>query len=255
MSPRTYLYKLTSDRGGAPCAPHPRAGIAPLLTLSICKPAIRRTAQPGDRLLGISSHSLAASDDYPLHAIIYAAIVTSAADAREYYAPRSRFRSRPDCIYEFHRQNGTLTHTGRTTLHADEAYEARDIGRYPFYRNGRTLLSTDFRYFGSAAITLSTAFPQLRQISESLGQGHRVFTARDPAHAELDNLFAQLWTCCSRHTPTSVDTEAYGHAPRPNSPQSDESPQLQGQRDGSSTPIRQLREQLASRNSRLRHQR
>ncbi len=215
MSPRTYLYKLTSDRGGAPCAPPPRAGALPLLTLSICKPAIRRTAQISDRIIGISSHALAATDEYPLHAVIYAAILTGAVDAREYYAARSRFRSRPDCIYKFHRQNGTLTHTGRSALHADPAYEARDIGSYPFYRNGRTLLSDDFRYFGAAAVPLPPKLSQLRQLSGSLGQGHRVFGAGDPAQTELDHLFARLWAMPSRYTPHRVETEACGHTPTP----------------------------------------
>ena len=214
-SSRTYLYKLTSDRGGAPCAPAPRGVASPLLTLSICKPAIRRTAQIGDRLLGISSHSLAVTDGYPLHAVIYAAIVTGAVEARDYYAPRSRFRSRPDCIYEFHRLNGTLAHTGRTRLHADQAYEARDIGTYPFYRNGRTLLSEEFRYFGAAAIEISPQLAQLRRVSEALGQGHRVFTSRDPEQSELDVLFRRLWTLPTRHTPRTVEDEAYGHTPRP----------------------------------------
>ena len=212
--PRTYLYKLTSDRGGAPCAPSPRAGEDPLLTLSICKPAIRRTAQPGDRLLGITSHSLAARERYPLNAVIYAAVVSGAHDAREYYAARSPFRHRPDCIYQFHRANGTLTHTGRTPLHADDAYRARDLGQYPYYRNGRTLLATDFRYFGAGAIPIPPRFHLLTEVAETLGQGHRVFTDRDPAHAELDLLFRLLWKLPTRHSPSTVSDEAYGHAPR-----------------------------------------
>ncbi len=215
-SPRTYLYKLTSDRGGAPCAPPPRGTDPKLLTLSICKPAIRRTAQIGDRLLGITSHSLAATDGYPLDAVIYAAVVTGAVEARDYYAPRSRFRFRPDCIYTFHRLNGTLAHTGKTALHADPAYEARDIGTYPLYRNGRTLLSEDFRYFGAEAVPLMSRTPLLRRVSETLGQGHRVFVARDPEMAELDGLFRALWALPTRHTPRTVEDEAYGHTPRPN---------------------------------------
>lgn len=211
---RTYVYKLTSDRGGAPCAPRPRAGAEALLTLSICKPAIRRTAQAGDRILGISSQSLAASDGYPMHAVIYVAVVTGVADAREYYAPRSRFRSRPDCIYEFHREMGTLTHTGRTALHADAAYEARDIGRYPFYRNGRALLSREFRYFGAEAVVLPAQFERLRRVSEALGQGHRVFTERDAEAVEVERLFALLWRRETRHSPGVVETETRGHAPR-----------------------------------------
>lgn len=211
--PRTYLYKLTSDRGGAPCAPLPRAGEDPLLTLSICKPAIRRTAQPDDRILGITSHSLAAREGYPLNAIIYAAIVSGAHDAREYYAPRSPFRHRPDCIYQFHRANGTLTHTGRTPLHAEEAYRARDLGHYPYYRNGRTLLAHHFRYFGPAAVPIPERLHLLTTIAETLGQGHRVFVESDPAKPELDAIFKILWNLPTQHTPSRVTGEAYGHTP------------------------------------------
>lgn len=209
--PRTYVYKLTSDRGGAPCAPPPRASQPPLLTLSICKPAIRRTAQPGDRLLGLTSRSLVLRDDYPPTAVIYAAVVNQVLDAREYYAPRSRFRSRPDCIYSFHRQNGTLTHTGRTALHADEAYLARDVGLYPYYKNARILLSNEFRYFGRTAPRIPDTLQCLQQMAEILGQGHRVYGPGDPESAELNLLFGSLWKRLSELTPAKVTSEAYGH--------------------------------------------
>ncbi len=212
--PRTYLYKLTSDRGGAPSAPPPRSGEVPLLTLSICKPAIRRTAQPGDRIIGLTSRALAESDRYPLHAIIYAAVVEDALDAREYYASRSRFRDRPDCIYRFHQSNGTIEHSGRTPLHADPAYQSRDIGQYPFYRNGRTLLSRDFRYFGPKAVALPSRLEMLWKMSEALGQGHRVFADTAPEQPELKALFQLLWSRPTRYTPAVVTSEAYGHAPR-----------------------------------------
>jgi hypothetical protein len=211
---RTYVYKLTSDRGGAPCAPPPHAGEDPLLTLSICKPAIRRTAQPGDRIVGITSHALAHAEGYPLGAVIYAARVTGAVEPREYYAERSAFRARPDCIYAFHQANGRLAHAGRTRLHDNPAYEARDIGRYPYYRNARTLLSTEFRYFGAHAVIIPERFALLRQVADALGQGHRVFAEDAPESAELDGLFKMLWKRATRHTPASVEEEAKGHAPR-----------------------------------------
>lgn len=214
MPVRTYVYKLTSDRGGAPSAPSPAPDEAPLLTLSICKPAIRRTAQPGDRILGITSRSLAESDGYPLNSVIYAAIVGAAVDAREYYAARSPFRHRPDCIYQFHRTNGTIEHNGRTPLHADPAYRSRDIGQYPYYKNGRTLLSREFRYFGAAAVPIPPRFERLTEVAESLGQGHRVFGERDPEQAEINALMGSLWKRSTRHTPKVVNDEAEGHAPR-----------------------------------------
>ena len=211
---RTYLYKLTSDRGGAPCAPPPRQGETPLLTLSICKPAIRRTAKAGDRILGITSRALELSDGYPLGAVIYAARVTGAADPREYYAEQSAFSERPDCIYAFHQANGRLLHSGRTRLHDDPRYEPRDIGSYPFYRNARTLLSTDFRYFGARAPVIPARLYRLRQIAEELGQGHRVFEEDADEAGELDALFKLLWKRPTLHTPERVEEEARGHTPR-----------------------------------------
>ncbi len=211
---RTYVYKLTSDRGGAPCAPPPHLDDDPLLTLSICKPAIRRTAQPGDRILGITSRALEANENYPLLAVIYAARVTGTLEPREYYARRGKFRNRPDCIYEFHRVNGTLAHAGRTALHNDPAYEARDIGHYPYYRNARTLLSTDFRYFGSEAVPIPSTLRGLLRVAESLGQGHRVYDELSPESLELDALFKRLWKRPTRHTAARVDQEARDHEPR-----------------------------------------
>jgi hypothetical protein len=211
---RTYLYKLTSDRGGAHGAPPPLSVKDPLLTLSICKPAIRRTAQSGDRILGITSRALEQNEGYPLGAVIYAARVTDALDPREYYAEQSVFRARPDCIYAFHQANGRLLHSGTTRLHDDPRYEPRDIGSYPYYRNARTLLSTDFRYFGAKAPVIPARLWRLRQIADALGQGHRVF-AEDSAEAgELDALFRLLWKRTTLFTSARVEEEARGHTPQ-----------------------------------------
>ena len=211
---RTYLYKLTSDRGGAPCALEPPAGEAPYLTLAICKPAIRRTAQPGDRILGVTSHSLANREQYPLNSIIYAALVAQGVEARDYFAPQSPFSHRPDCIYEFHQQNGRAAHTGRSNLHSAEAHLLKDLGRYPFYKNGRILLCNDFRYFGAAAPRIPARLSLLNHAAEALGQGHRVYTENDPESREADALFRHLWKRPTAYTPAIVDSDAYDHTPR-----------------------------------------
>ena len=211
---RTYVYKLTSDRGGAPCAPPPSGDEHPLLTLSICKPAIRRTAVMGDRLLGLTSRALAGREGYPLHAVIYAARITEALDFGAYYDPESRFGRRPDCIYRLDPVTGTLLHSGRTRLHAEPAYAARDVGREPHFRNARTLLSSDFRYFGVGAVPIPSRFPLLLQVAEALGQGHRVYDERSAEAGALDRLFAMLWKRQTRFTPERVEEEARGHAPQ-----------------------------------------
>ena len=211
---RTYLYKLTSDRGGAPCAPPPLADESPLLTLSICKPAIRRTAQPGDRLLGITSRALVDREGYPACAVIYAARVARALDFGAYYLAENGFAGRPDCVYALDAETGELRHGGRTRLHAEPAYLARDLGVEPLYRNARTLLCEEFRYFGKGAVVIPARLPLLRQVAESLGQGHRVFEDGGPESRELDGLFRMLWKQDTRCTPGIVEEEARGHAPR-----------------------------------------
>ncbi len=208
---RTYLYKLTSDRGGAPCALAPATGGDPLLTLAICKPAIRRTAQPGDRILGITSHALAQRDGYPLLSVIYAAVVREGLEASDYFVPQGEFAHRPDCIYEFHQQNGTAAHTGRTRLHRGAEHLLKDLGRYPFYRNGRVLMAHDFRYFGADAVRIPARLPLLRAAAEALGQGHRVYTQEDPEARELDALFRHLWKLPTAYTPAQVEADAYDH--------------------------------------------
>ena len=205
--PRTYLYKLTSDRGGAPCVPAPAHDEDPLLTLAICKPAIRRTAAPGDRLLGITSRSLQESDGYPLCAVIYAAVVREGVEARDYFTPA--WTHRPDCIYEFHRHNGTAAHAGRSRLHAAPEHLLKDLGRYPYYRNGRVLVSQDFRYFGVAAVPIPARLPLLMVAAQTLGQGHRVFRIGAPETREVHALFRLLWKRPTAYTPATVDGDRY----------------------------------------------
>ncbi len=194
--------------------PPPLDGADPLLTLSICKPAIRRTAQPGDRLLGITSVALAQREGYPLGAVIYSAQVARTLDFGAYYALENGFGQRPDCIYRLDPETGRIVHAGRSRLHTEPGYLARDLGREPVFRNARTLLCEQFRYFGSKAVVIPARFPQLRQIADALGQGHRVFEETAPEAGELDRLFALLWRRETRFTPASVEGEAPGHAPR-----------------------------------------
>ena len=210
---RTYLYKLTSDRGGAPCAPPPRAGAGPLLSLAICKPAIRRTARPGDLIFGLTSRVLEQRDGYPPLSILYAAVVGEVLDATAYYAPRSPFRTRPDCIYRYDANSGTLTHTGETGLHADPRHRRRDLGREGIFENGRVLLCREFTYLGRAAFAVDARFPRVRELASSLGQGHRVLHAGKDAtlDAEVSALRRAIATLPSHFTPRQVHADSYDH--------------------------------------------
>jgi len=205
-TPKTYLYKLSYNDGRAPCAPEPKAGSHPLLTLALCKPAIRRTAVAGDRILGVTSQSLAQSKGYPLHAVIYAAIVSGSLEASEYYAARSPYRTRPDCVYQFDRHDGSFTHRGKTAVRDSPTFFSRDLGRTGSYKNGRILLSHDFRYFSPEPIPIPDRFHELHDLIEPLHQGHRV-NHPPSREREFDAIFRLLWKQSTRYTPSVIATE------------------------------------------------
>ncbi len=210
---RTYFYKLTSDRGGAPCAPPPRAGEAASLSLAICKPAIRRTAQPGDRIVGLTSRVLEQRDGYPPVSVIYAATVSRVLDATTYYAEHSPYRHRPDCIYRYDPEAGTLLHSGATGLHADPRHRRRDLGREGLFENARILLCDSFTYLGPQAAPIPERLARLRTMASALGQGHRVLHAgKDRTlDAEVEALFRVVERQPSLHTPPVVHADAYDH--------------------------------------------
>lgn len=202
---------MISDRGGAPCAPEPILGERRLLSLALCKPAIRRTAQPGDRLLAVTSRALEQREGYSETAIVYGAVVSETADARVYYARQSPFRKRPDCVYRFLTRTGEFRHAGKTALHATPESERKDLGRFPHYRNGRVLVCEEFRYFGREASPIPTSMPRLHGVVAALGQGHRVFDGGEDAaiDRELDRLFLLLAREETRFTPRNVEADVY----------------------------------------------
>ena len=211
---RSYLYKIISDRGGAPCAPPPVGSAPHLLTLAICKPAIRRTAQPGDRIFGISSRVLEAKEGYAPASVLYSGLVAEALPAQEYYAAASIYRGRPDCIYRWEPEDGAFVHTGESGLHAHPEHMRKDLGgRFSGYPNGRVLLLRDFRYFGPQAQSIPEALPLLHRMVAALGQGHRVFErGKDAAiDAALDSLFQALRRRRGTASPAEVNADSYDH--------------------------------------------
>lgn len=85
-----YVYKMTSDNGGAPCV---HRG---LLSLAICKPTIRKAAPIGSLIFGFGGKDLGGR-------LIYSARVTGKLVDGCYYRAKC-FHARPDCIYRD--QNG-----------------------------------------------------------------------------------------------------------------------------------------------------
>jgi hypothetical protein len=161
--PKVYIYKLTVDDGGAPCV---SKGI---LSLAICKPAIRSTAERGNIILGF-----AANDLYKDNALVYMATVTKKLEGRDYFS-KPIYAGRPDCIYEW--DGGSFEWKSGSKFHSP-FHSEHDLGEAPGYIRAHVLLSEgaeNFRYFGAECpIDYKQDYLRLKSLVEELGQGHRV---------------------------------------------------------------------------------
>lgn len=139
-----YSYCLRYDAGSAP---NPYWGVC---TLVICKPAIRRVAEPGDWVVGLGAQSSQMGDTSGQ--VVYAMRITRLVTMREYdafcgaelpgkipnWASRDFRRRVGDCIYSF---SDGADPALRRSVH-DEANRRVDLG------GKNALLSNHFYYFG-----------------------------------------------------------------------------------------------------------
>jgi putative DNA base modification enzyme with NMAD domain len=160
-----YSYCLRYDDGAAP---NPYHGIC---TLTICKPAVRRVAKPGDWIVGLGgSHSrIGDISGY----VVYAMRITKRLTLRDYdtfcrshlrgkipkWASRDFIDRVGDCIYDFARPHGP---TLRDSVHGEQNREV-DLG------GKNALLSERFYYFGDHPVPLPA---HLRPIVHQT-QGHK----------------------------------------------------------------------------------
>ncbi len=157
MSGRFYYYKMTVDGGGAPCV---HRG---LLSLAICKPLLRQTAEEGDVVIGLAANRI---DDG--NRIIYVARIGKALRDGAYYRDK-RYWRRPDCIY---RCAAGKWRQIRNAFHKKKDID-RDLGKKR--EHASVLLSREFRYFGRTEVKLDWAeYPALRRKVDRLLRGHRV---------------------------------------------------------------------------------
>jgi hypothetical protein len=193
--PRIYFYKLTADNGGAPCV---QDG---LLSLAICKPMIRTTAELEDVIFGFAANSL-----HRDNRLIYIARIGKKVCNGDYYREK-RFANRGDCVYEWHRSRVAWRHDA---LHHGPKDLVHDLGHPPHYKKANVLLSTDFRYFGaSGTADYKSRFQLVKKAVEQLGRGHRV-THSEPLRMELKALKQHAW----ENNPKRVAGEPTS-APRP----------------------------------------
>jgi len=174
-----YFYKLTVDDGGAPCI---QDGI---LSLAICKPMIRSSAEVGDVIFGFAANSL-----HPDNRLIYIAKITDRLDGTYYREPQ--YSSRADCIYEW--RGETFHVRPRAQFHTVEKdHLTHDLGRGPSFPRARVLLSDDFRYFGgSLPEHYKKQFPAIGRAIRGLRQGHRVHHSSELIR-ELQGLLEETW--------------------------------------------------------------
>lgn len=153
-----YVYKLTTDNGGAPCV---HEG---LLSLAICKPHIRTNARMGDWIIGFGGKSV----DELKYKLIYIAKVTAIEEQGHYYR-KDQYVDRPDCVYQpagngFQYRDGKKYHSAEHLTH--------DLGQAPTFERAVTLLSDQFAYFGGAAERPSLT-PPIKDLYEGLPRDYR----------------------------------------------------------------------------------
>jgi hypothetical protein len=173
--PNIYIYKVVADSGGAPCVS------GNLLSLAICKPKIRKTAEKGSLIFGFGGK------EYD-ERLIYIARVTAKVEGDTYFRQR-KYARRPDCIYRVENDHPVRKVSAR--YHSDSDQSEKDVG-YNF-ENAFVLLSDDFRYLGQEGTDdFKRKYPKLRKRIESLKQGHRRFHSAE-LRDELLALKAEIW--------------------------------------------------------------
>jgi hypothetical protein len=181
---KIYFYKLTNDGGGAPCVERG------LLSLAICKPKIRVSAEPDDVVFGFTANSLDKKNR-----LLYIAKVTGKEADGDYFRLR-KYSARRDCIYKmrekkFAWKKGALYHNKPDDL-------VHDLGSPPHYSKAVVLLSNDFRYFGANGTDdYKSHYPNIKKAIETLGRGHRVHLD-ERLRIELDTLMNSEWRKTSR---------------------------------------------------------
>ncbi len=169
--PDIYVYKITADDGIAPCPQDD------MLTLGVCKPAIRRCAVENDYLVGVGSN-----DWYPGR-LIYVAQIEKPIPGAAYYDLKGRYLKRCDCLYRTTAAGGYrwVNHGGRR-VHDPKVMPGqmnRDVGFCGRRSNAVVLPARRFVYFGRDRANHSAAiwreFPDILTKVTPLGQAHLVY--------------------------------------------------------------------------------
>lgn len=157
--PKIYFYKLTVDNGGAPCVQDD------WLSLALCKPGIRSTAERGDFLVGFAANSLSIDNR-----LIYISKVAYKIVNGDYFR---LFPNRRDCVYVWKGTN--LEWRTGSLYHKSLGHGASDIGNGPAYSKASALLCREFQYFGGQGTAdYKNQYPMVGDAVNDLQRGSRV---------------------------------------------------------------------------------
>ncbi len=155
---KIFIYKLTCDNGGAPCVEDG------LISLCICKPKIRTTAEKGNWIIGVGGKSVAELKDR----LIYVMRVEKVISGKDYYSSGSEYWNRPDCIYEWTGKKYKFRNNAQ--YHSAEKLET-DLGEPEEYNRAFCLVSNCFAYFGDS--NKKTQIEKIGDIYEKLTRSHQ----------------------------------------------------------------------------------
>jgi hypothetical protein len=155
---RLFSYIVTHDTG---FAPNPFWGIC---SLANCKPTIRRTAEIGDWIVGLSSKELG-------HQIIYAMRVNQIISYEEYFSDNQYKKKIPDfsidgtvnkCGDNIYMPLGKKNFQQLQSMHSLKRSKIEDPKSKKHDLGGKNvLLSKDFYYFGSKKVVLPESLNEL----------------------------------------------------------------------------------------------
>ncbi len=194
LGPDIYVYKMVADNGGAPCIS------GNLLSLAICKPKIRRTAEKDSLVFGFGGKGYG-------ERLIHIAQVTAKLEGDAYYRQREYAR-RLDCIYRV--ENHRPVRKVSAKYHFDSDQRKKDVGFH--FENAFVLLSDDFRYLGQKGTDdYKKRYPKLRKLVENLKRGHRRYHSSG-LREELLALKDEIWR---KYRRMKVGTPTDKHRIRP----------------------------------------
>lgn len=195
---RIHTYVIAVDSGAAPNYD------PPCTTLAVCKPRIRRTAQPGELVLAFAG---AKENPHEPHTVVWAGIVSEKLPFADYWNDK-RFADKkpgpsptPDNFYRPTRDGGLLWI--ENPVHGPEAAEHDTNGQFVL------AFETSWR-FGAHGPTLPAEFG-LRMTHGRRGERLHEFT-----DAEWRRL--QYWLDAQSQTPGTTSRGRCGPAPRRRAP-------------------------------------